>query len=405
VAYTAPGDQITARVSGREGLLVDVIEPGPSRDKPVCGLYSDCGGCALQHLTPEFQRDWKGQRVRDALISEGVAVPDITPSPVFPANSRRRATLSVARISDGSVIGFKARKTHTIVPMTECHILLPELFEAITSLPPLLALFPTSWRTFSIRLTACDNGFDLDILGDNRVNSATVLAVEDFDVGAMERLGSMMAARSICRFSVAGNPVMFSEPPVVQFDGLAVNLPPGGFLQASRQGQSALLDTVKDALNVFGVKPGAMIADLFSGCGAFALPLARRYKVFAADSDAAGIDALNTAANSTSGLKPLEAQTRDLYQAPMMADELNRFEIVILDPPRAGAPAQVKALNASTVERIISVSCNPQSFARDARILGKGGFRLMRLTLVDQFIFSPHVELVGVFDRPGASER
>lgn len=391
IAYTAPGDKVTARVAGDRGWLETLHEPGPARDHPVCELYGDCGGCSLQHLSADFQRQWKEDFVRDCLSAEGVAVPQITPSPVFRANSRRRATLSVDRSGAQPVIGFKARRTHKIIPMTECHILLPSLFSAVRALPEIFQALPKNWISFSIRLTACDNGIDVDLMGAGPIN--------DIHAKRMERLSALLNKHAVTRLSIDGEPLLFTQTPIVRFDDIGVELPPGGFLQASREGQAALLTAVSAGLAGFGLKANAKIADLFSGCGAFSLPLARKWQVFAVDNDAAGIAALTRTARATSGLKPVTTEVRDLFRQPLMADEINRFDALVLDPPRAGAPAQVKAINESTLAHFISVSCNPASFARDARILGKGGYTLQSISLIDQFAFTPHVELVGVFER------
>ena len=394
IPYTAPGDKITARVAGERGWIEAIHEPGPERHEPVCRLYTNCGGCSLQHLTPAFQRHWKEEFVRACLTAEGVGVPDIVPSPEFATNSRRRATLSVNRSGGeaGPVIGFKAKRTHKIIPMSECHILLPSLFNAVQALPELLESLPKNWILFSVRLTSCDNGIDLDIMGAG--------AITDIHAKRLERLSASLTRLGITRLSIEGEPLLFTQPPIVRFDDIAVELPPGGFLQASREGHAALLEAVRLGLDGTGLKANAKIADLFSGCGAFTLPLARQWQVFAADNDSAGINALMRTVRAATGLKPVASEVRDLFRQPLLPDELNRFDALVLDPPRAGAPAQAKTINDSKVAHIISVSCNPASFARDARILQKGGYVLKTIRLIDQFAFTPHVELVGVFERP-----
>ncbi|MEL6791461.1 MAG: TRAM domain-containing protein [Pseudomonadota bacterium] len=394
VPYTATGDLVTFKRVDGHGRLMSVVSPGPDRHAatypPPCVLFGDCGGCSFQHLTRAAEDLWKQSLVMDALLAEGIAAPPLSLAPRLPVAARRRVTLSAQRHGADVVVGFRAKRSHRIVPMTMCAVVTPALFAVIEQLPQVLHLLPRHWNTLTIRLTQCDNGFDLDI---SDVPNAEIdpMVAEEF-----ARAARML---DIIRVAINGVPIITHEAPMVLVDDIPVAIPPGAFLQASRAGQESLIDLVAAGLSSFAIKPGALVADLFSGCGTFSLPITRHHQVYAADNDAPGIDALVHAHRHYQGLKPLTANARDLCRQPLLADELNRFTAIVLDPPRAGAPAEVKQIAESTVPCLVYVSCNPKSFARDARLLAKGGFTLQALTLVDQFAHSPHVEVVGVFGR------
>ncbi len=395
VPYTLPGETIRASISGMTGSLEKVLTPSPDRVSPRCPLFGRCGGCALQHMPRAAERQWKSDEVVTALEREGVTDITIYPSAAFRPDRRQRAVLAARMVGGQVILGFRARRSHTIIPLETCHILHKSLFAAIRRLPSLLLDLLADGDEAIIRVTACVNGFDLDLSAAVHGRDRARLL---FDPRVLEKVGSMMARQDICRLSVDGEPQLTLADPIIDFDGIPVCLPPGGFLQASMESYQAILNAVR--LRIEAVVPEkSVIADLFCGSGAFALPLARRYRVCAWDSEGAAIAALTMAAGQGAQRLPVLARRRDLFRRPLEPDELQDFAAVIVDPPRAGAPQQMRAFARSTVPHIIYVSCNPKSFARDVRLLAAGGYRLTDIQLVDQFAYSPHIELVGTLKR------
>ncbi|MEX0644315.1 MAG: hypothetical protein WD076_03340 [Parvularculaceae bacterium] len=387
VPLTAPGDVAIADVRGERGALVELIEKSPHRAAPPCKHYGQCGGCALQHVSLEFYRGWKRARVVETLARSGLGDAPVSDLIKTPAASRCRATFAVTRSKAGAVLGFNARQSSEIVAIDDCQILHPDLLRALPALRELAG--EINAPSFDLSVTLCRNGLDVDIIGK---------AVAEPRGSALQSLMRAMSAARAVRLSLNGETLVAIEAPVVDVDGIAVTPPPGGFLQASREGEAALLALVK-----VGVGPARKIADLFSGCGAFALPLAKTATVFAADVDARAVTALTEAAAAAQrmglNVNPLRAEPRDLFERPLRAGELREFDAVVFDPPRAGARAQAEELAKSKVPVVVAVSCDPSTFARDAAILSRGGYRLFKVTPVDQFVYSPHVELVGVFER------
>lgn len=378
---TAPGDLVTIEARGERGRIIDILERSPLRDDPVCRHFGICGGCAFQHLSRAEEARWKAEQVTTALARAGVEAGRINPVRSLSVSTRRRAVFAVRRVRGGVQLGFNERRSDRVVDIAECPVLAPPLAARLEALRAFAATVPAD--AFDLEATACDNGLDLNIAAP-RLKMATV--------------GNMRALRDagILRLSLNGDLALALGEPSVSFDGVAVTPPPGAFLQASREGEAALIALVKEASA--GAKK---IVDLFSGCGTFALPLAKNASVFAVDSDRPAIEALQRAASaaqaSAQPIHPLRAEARDLFERPLTAKELKAFDAVVFDPPRAGAEAQAAEIAKSGVPRVIGVSCNPATFARDAGLLAAGGYRLLEVTPVDQFVYSSHIELVGVF--------
>lgn len=385
VPLTAPGDLAVIEFSGERGTLVEIREAGPDRADAPCRHYGECGGCSLQHVSRDFYRRWKRQRIIDALAREGLGEAPVGETIETPAASRRRAVFAARKTRDGTMLGFNARRSSEVVGIEDCIVLHPDLLARLPALRALAAKIGAG--EFDLSVTLCDNGLDVAIGGR--------AAREPRGPQLSELLAAARAA-NVIRLSMNGDLLALLEPPIVHFDGVPATPPPGGFLQASREGEAALIRLVKEA-----AAGARKIADLFSGCGTFALPLAREATVFAADSDLASVEALERAGAGAqaAGLKinPLKCETRDLFERPLTAKELKGFDAVVFDPPRAGAAAQAAEIAASGVGTVIGVSCNPATFARDAAILKAGGYALTHAAPVDQFVYSSHVELVGVF--------
>ncbi len=381
VPLTAPGDLVTIETRGERGRIIDMLERSPLRADPVCRHFGVCGGCAFQHLSRAEEARWKAEQVTMALARAGVEARRINPVQSLPVATRRRAVFAVRRVRAGLQLGFNERRSDRVVGLEECPVMAPSLAVRLEALRAFAATVPAD--AFDLEVTACDNGLDVNIAAP-RLRMATV--------------GNLRALRDagIVRLSLNGDLALALGEPAVSFDGVAVTPPPGAFLQASREGEAALIGLVKEA------SAGARkIVDLFSGCGTFALPLAKGASVFAIDSDRSAIEALQRAASAAQAgaiaINPLRAEARDLFERPLTTKELKAFDAVVFDPPRAGAEAQAAEIARSGVPHVIGVSCNPVTFARDASLLAAGGYRLLEVTPVDQFVYSPHVELVGVF--------
>ncbi len=388
IPYTAPGDTVRVEAGGKFGFVQKVLNPSMHRRSPDCPLYAKCGGCALQHVTRDFYRNWKRTQIENALVSAKVVCESLAETVWLPPATRRRAQFYVERRDREMGLGFYQRRSRKLVNVGACPILHPALNAALPALRGIAENTPGEWASFSMAVTLCDNGLDLDFASQRDLAEPTPQEIA--------RLSAVLRSADVVRASINGEVFLTLSPPIVGVSGIEVTPPAGGFLQASSEGQAALIDLVVPAAG-----KAKKVADLFSGCGTFSLPLARTASVASFDTDLPSISALKQAAasNQSDGLRPVNAQARNLFERPLMAAELNAFDAIVLDPPRAGAIHQAREIAKSKVRRIISVSCNPKSFARDAKIICDGGYRLTQVTPVDQFVYSPHIELVGVFDR------
>ena len=372
VALTAPGDVIRA-----DGSIV----PGPSHATPPCRYYGTCGGCELQHLDEATLTQFVYDRVVNAASGQGLVPELVTPAYLSPPRTRRRATLHAER----GAIGFRARGSHKIVDMRECHVLHPDLFALIAPLRALLARWPGKRLAADIHLALVDQGVAVDLKGLTLDGLAQTEGLLDFarDHGL---------ARLTLDQGYGPEAMWEPEPVTVTLTNVAVALPPGGFLQATADGEAALVGAVREWLG-----GSVTVADLFAGLGTFAFALAGPGKVLAVEAAQDAHFACKAAAGRSG--KPVHALHRDLYRNPLRTEELDRFAAVVLDPPRAGARDQVEQIAASKVARVAYVSCNPSSWARDAATLVAGGYRLAELRPVGQFRWSTHVELASLFIR------
>ena len=374
---TPSGRHVPFGVPGDAVLDDGALAFGPHHQEPPCRHFPECGGCQLQHADDGAYRDYLISRVETALAQHDLTT-EIREPHLSPPNSRRRATLRAMKVGHGVVIGFNAAKSHRIVDMRECYILRPELFALVEPLRKQLSTLLRPKRTAEIQLTLVDQGADMLIKG-----------VEVEGLQATEQLTSFAAEHQLARLSIdqgLGPEALYEPlPATTAVSGIPVSFPVGGFLQATEDGEAAL------AKSVISVVGGAgRTADLFAGLGTFALA-ARA--VYAAEASRDAAAALKQAAPN------MTVEHRDLYRRPLDAGELKRFEAVILDPPRAGAAEQVAALAGSGVARIAYVSCNPATFARDAKTLADGGYALDWVKPVGQFRWSTHAELVACFSR------
>jgi len=386
---TLPGEQVRASVAGARADLIEILTPSPDRVTPPCPHFGDCGGCALQHWRAEPYLAWKIEQIRLALVRERIET-NILPPFVAAPDSRRRLALHARQHPGGALIGFKARRSWRLAPIEVCPVADPRLVAAFPAFRRLASpLFEQPKSAPTLHVTWTDSGIDVDITGVERRTGA-------LSADARARVAEAAAEADFARVTLAGEMLYLARTPMVRIGRASVALPAGGFLQAVAEAEVAMAAFVSDA-----VAGARSVADLYCGVGAFALRLAEDAAVAAYDISASAIAALRSAQGGAPGLKPIAAEARDLARRPVLTPELKRIDAAVIDPPRAGAAEQHRELAKSSVGRIASVSCNPATFARDARILTDGGFTLVQVLPVDQFLWSPHVELVGVFERSG----
>jgi 23S rRNA (uracil1939-C5)-methyltransferase len=386
VPYTLGGETVeAAHVPGHPDRrqLLAVERASPERIAPFCPHFGVCGGCAIQHWQPDRYRAWKRNLVVETLKQAHL---DCEVAPLVDAHGlgRRRMTLH-ARMGTHDVlkVGFAAAYSHDIVPVDRCPILDPGLNGALDAAWALAEPLIKTGKPLDIQITATSNGLDIDVRGSGPL-PANMIAT----------LSRLAEQHRLARLSRHGELVLLRLPPVIAIGAAQVTLPPGSFLQATTLGEETLAGLV-----AAHCRRAKHIADLFCGVGPFALRLATAARIAAFDGDAGAIAALQKAATATSGLKPVKTEARDLFRRPLMPQELRDFDAIVFDPPRQGAQAQALQLAASKVGIVVAVSCNIATFARDARILVDGGYRLEGVTPVDQFRHTPHVELVAKFVR------
>jgi 23S rRNA (uracil1939-C5)-methyltransferase len=383
VPYTLPGEVVEVEGDEERAAPARIVAASPDRVTPPCPHFGTCGGCALQHWADAPYLAWKRESLAATLAQQGLK-PEIAPTVDARGEGRRRVTFHARRGSGTRlVVGFAAARSHAIVPIEACPLLAPSLSRALPAARMIAAALEGVGKPLDIQVTAAAQGLDMELRGAGRL-------------GERQRLGLIAAANAagLVRLTNHGDLVMQREVPVIAIDGLTVPLPPGAFLQATTAGEAVLSGLVLD-----GVGKAKSVADLFCGIGPFALRLARKAKVRAVDSDAPAIASLAQALRKASGLKPVQAEARDLFRRPLLAADLKGLDAVVFDPPRAGAEAQVTLLAKADVGRIVAVSCNAATFARDAAILVAAGWKLGTVTPVDQFRWSAHVELVATFER------
>lgn len=391
VPFALPGETVEAEAwpgHPDRRLPIKIEQASAERIAPICPHFGTCGGCALQHWATARYRDWKHGRVVEEL---SLARLDSSVDDLIDAHGegRRRAVLHARRgqhdVAHGDVlkVGFAAPRAHQIVAIDRCPILAPALDGAVAAAWAIAETIETMRKPLDIQVTATDSGLDVDLRGSGPLTAAATAA-----------LARVAIQHRLARLTRHGEIVVQQAPPVVTLGRAKVALPPGAFLQATAAGETALAALVLAHCGTAG-----RIADLFAGVGPFALRLAERARVTAVDSDKDAVAALKRAAETTQGLKPVAAEARDLFRRPLAAGELKPFDCVVFDPPRQGAEAQARALAASAVPVVVAVSCNPATFTRDARILVDGGYRLTRVTPIDQFLYSQHVEIVARLQR------
>ncbi|TNE61290.1 MAG: 23S rRNA (uracil(1939)-C(5))-methyltransferase RlmD [Alphaproteobacteria bacterium] len=392
VPFTSPGDVALAEVTtrNRNGIYTELVElkaEGPGRAKPACAHFGTCGGCQLQFLSDETYRAWVRERAATALAHHGFSADLVLDPVISPAASRRRVAMKALKTVSGVILGFNERQSHRLVDVETCPVTRPELTSLMQPLRAILNDLLAQAMNATVHMTLTHLGVDL-----------LIDAPMALDLAAREKLVDFANTHDLAALHWQDqgflDPVAIRRTPVMNLSGVLAALPPASFIQATDEGEAALVKAVLDACDGF-----KRVADLFSGIGTFTFPLARTHQVLAVEGAKVAIDALAGASNVATGLKQIVPLHRDLYRRPLTPKELSAFEAVVFDPPRAGAKEQVAELAKSDVKRVVAVSCNPNTFSRDARTLADGGYSLDSVLPVDQFLWSPHLELVGVFSR------
>lgn len=380
---TLTGETVTGQLEGSTLQDVKVLTPSDRRVAPTCRHFKSCGGCQLQHADDDFVAAWKVDVVRRSLEAQGLETV-FRPIQTSPAQSRRRAGFAARRTKKGALAGFHGRASDTIVPIPDCKLVAPEVLNGMQVAETLATAGASRKTPLSVMVTATKTGLDVAVSNG-----------KPLDGPLRQQLAAICDQMGLARLTWADEVVAMRTPPVHSLDSIDITPPPGAFLQATAHGEAALLAAVQE------ITDGATrIVDLFAGCGTFALPLARTAEVHAVEGASEMIAALDQGWRKAKGLKRVTSEVRDLFRRPLLPDEMTKAQAVVLDPPRAGAEAQIIELAKTTTPRIAYVSCNPVSFARDAKVLLNAGFTLDWVQVVDQFRWSAHVELAASFTAP-----
>jgi 23S rRNA (uracil1939-C5)-methyltransferase len=383
VAGALPGEIVRASVSGGRAEKPVVLKASPDRIDPVCRHYEACGGCSVQHLAEKPYLAWKRGLVEKALSDRGI-VTEVSDTVAATTGGRRRAVMTATRAGRHTLLGYHEKASHRLVDIRECPVLDPVIVKGLAGLKALAAeVMP---KKGDLRLTVLATTAGLDVAIDN--------ADRNYD-RKIPALSQKVVEQDLARLSVNGEVILEVRPPLLDMGGVGIVAAPGGFTQATVAAEQALSDLV-----LKGVGKAKAVADLFSGVGTFALRLGRQANVHAVEGDAAALAAFDKALRKPQGLKKVTFERRDLSRRPLVREELEPYDAVVFDPPRAGAQAQAEQLASSKVKTIVAVSCNPATLARDLRILIDGGYVLQSVTPVDQFHYSPHIEAVAVLTRP-----
>ncbi|MDZ4842972.1 MAG: class I SAM-dependent RNA methyltransferase [Hyphomicrobium aestuarii] len=400
VPYAAPGDVVRATVHGTQGTIVEIIAPSDTRTAAICRHFGTCGGCAMQHIKPATYTAWKTAVVSGALAQHGLT-PAIAPMVTAPIGSRRRAVLGAKRGPHGIIVGFHERREHRIFDVHECPVLRPALVEKLPALRDLadvlLPRFPgrSEAKTgdgLRFIATETDNGIDVVVEGGGTAPEPEI----------REKIALIARNAQLLRVSLDRDPLYVAAEPTIRFGTADIAPPPGVFLQAVPEIERAMAACIGDALTIRRgkFKPAVKrVADLYCGVGTFTFPMAAIAEVLAVDSDKRAIAALEAAYRRAQGLKPVSTLARDLFRDPLSTRELDAFDAIVFDPPRAGAAAQAERIAKSKARTVIAVSCAPGTLARDLATLTAGGYTIESVTPFDQFLFTPHVEVVAILRR------
>lgn len=386
VPFTLAGETVTVTRKGARAELKSIDVPSPERVDPVCRHFGTCGGCALQHMERSAYLCWKRQQVIAALSDRGIET-EVAPTVAAEGKGRRRAVLTALRAGHKVLLGFHERASHRLVDLQECPVLVPEIVDAMERLRKLAAGLLPRKGELRLTVTVTENGLDAAFERKEKLDPKRI----------PDLVGEAMEA-GLARLSVNGEVLVEARPPEILIDHVPVIVPPAGFLQATKEAEERLSRLVLE-----GAGKAKKVIDLFSGIGTFTFPLAKRATVHAVEGDAAALKALDGGLRRAQGRKTISHERRDLFRNPVTATEIDDYgkgyDAVVFDPPRAGAEAQAREIARSNAARVVAVSCNPATLARDLRILIDGGYHLKSVTPVDQFLFSPHIEVVAALEK------
>ncbi|EJZ20466.1 class I SAM-dependent RNA methyltransferase [Rhizobium sp. Pop5] len=389
VPFSLPGETVAIARVKSQGTIMSITTPSPDRQEPACrhfgpdGVNGTCGGCTLQHLADIPYRAFKRQLVIDALKSKGLT-PDV--GEIVPARpgERRRVVFAARRTEKDMLIGFNQAESHHIVAIEECPISSAGIIARLPAIKAIAASLATSAEPFRVAVLETLSGLDVAVDDVKKLS----------DPQRRKAVETVLGLRGIARVTLNGEILVEPSKPLIDFGGVPVSPPPGSFAQATKPAEEAMAELV-----LAHVGKAKRIADLFAGAGTFSLRLARIGRVHAVEAEAKALAALDHAARNTQGLKPVSVEKRDLFRRPLMTQELKPFDAVVFDPPRAGAEFQCKELARSGVKKIVAVSCNPLTLARDLAILVEGGYRITGVTPIDQFLWTSHVEVVATLEK------
>ena len=374
---TLPGEQISINNN-----ILKIIKPAETRVTPVCNHYKNCGGCTIQHAKASFIKEWKFNIIGSSLAERGIKT-NIRPIQTSESESRRRATFHGIKTKKNVIVGFFKKGSHEFVSTEQCKLVDPRIISKYPLFREITKIGATRKSVINIVTTLTSSGLDLNVLNGKIL-----------DVKTKGQISVLCEAFKIARITWNGDLLAQFSPPTIIFNKLAVTIEPETFLQATEQGQEALIKNVLDS-----VKGASNVVDLFSGCGTFSLPIAKYAKILAVDKSENMLSIITNAWRKNHGLKEIVCRAQDLFKNPILKDELKLFDTVIIDPPRSGAEVQINEIATSSITRVSSVSCNPKTFSRDARILIDSGFTLDWVQPIDQFLWSSHIEIVSQFSR------
>ncbi|RXT28613.1 RNA methyltransferase [Rhizobium leguminosarum] len=389
VPFSLPGETVAIARVKSQGTIMSITTPSPDRQEPPCrhfgpdGVNGTCGGCTLQHMADAPYRAFKRQLVIDALKSKGLTseVGEIVPAR---PGERRRVVFAARKTEKDMLVGFNQAESHHIVAIEECPISSAGIIARLPAIRAIAASLATSAEPFRVAVLETLSGLDISVDDVKKLS----------DPQRRKAIETALSLRGIARVSLNGEILVEPSKPMVEFGGVQVSPPPGGFTQATKPAEEAMAELVTAHAG-----KAKRIADLFAGSGTFSLRLARIGRVHAVEAEAKALAALDHAARNTQGLKPVTVEKRDLFRRPLMTQEFKPYDAVVFDPPRAGAEFQCQELARSGVKKIVAVSCNPLTLARDLAILVEGGYRITQVTPIDQFLWTSHVEVVATLEK------
>lgn len=392
VPYSVPGDIVDVKLNGAKGRLRHIHSESEHRIEPVCKHFTSCGGCALQHIDESYYQNWKAGLVKTALINQGISDVKVRPLQLSPLGSRRRTTFQAIGRGDGKIVfGYAEKGSHNLIDLEMCPILNSEIVDIIEPLKKFLSKLLKKQQRMTVQVTKGDNGLDVVFKGKGGVDLDLRMDLAEFaETNDLARSSWFDTSLKKPYYEMLGE----RRKPYVTFEGNKVFFPESAFLQATEVGQNTLISEM-----LTGIKGAQRVVDLFSGCGTFSIAAAKYANVHAVENNEEMLTALKKSANQMTNLKNISTELRDLFLRPLLPHELNEYDAAIIDPPRAGARTQMTEIINSNIKKLIMISCNPISFSRDVQNLVDAGFEMGTVTPVDQFIYSPHLEIISIFNR------